>query len=552
MNTPRIQGLVQSLCAGELPAESVWLLEGSQERVQLPPSWVLTLASLQEAPSTPAKIVALPSLSPTLVRQIVKLPPDLLVLTAPDQDPAMRKALLDQCPDLACLGPSAGLWVNPQGQGVQLALDAAQLQAGATPDQNSARLRIAPTPDWILPGLLHLQGQDHVIHGWVDTQALDPQWRALLEGPTPALLAAHCPTPPSIDAKPWDPGLEAIALAHDLAAPIGLAFPASHEALTWLAKTHQASPEPPSSRPLWVKERWDELFLHSAQTQQGHDPELPSQTSPLRQMPPLVAVAVQQALTQLHRWQGPIAFSSDLQAPPQDAERSLEVLQAASEQLTDHESKVVLKGWGFEVTRQAIGKSTSAALSYAQKLGYPVALKAISPQLRHKARANCVALGVTNAAGLKRHYQKINDLAIEVVGEDQLDGVLVSEMVPPGLDIQIRALKGSSGQWSLVARCHQGSRKDDASAPTWTLVDPEHDAWAHRFAKRVIPLHHPEYRQACEDLSLELEKLNWPLQELGDRLFCVDLDPLRIFVDPSRPPTVLDAYIEQDAHIQGL
>lgn len=550
MNHSSIQRLASSLCAAELCAGSVWVFEGAESGVQFPSEWVVQLDDLHATPSEPAQIIVVDRLTPAVVRRLIDTPPTLLLLTGHDHDPNLWKALHEQCPDLCCLGPGAGLWVDPKGSGARLAIDAAQLQPTASP----ARIQIAPTPDWILPGLQQLQTKGHIISGWVNTQGLGAAWRELLGSDIPALLSPLCPNPPLIDAKPWDAKLEAVSLAHDLAAPIGSDFPASFDAFSYLART-LVPPSSPEPERRWLESCWNELFLHSGESQRGIRPELPALNSALRSMPPLIALAVQRAQEQLAQWRGQIdeaqALEFDrIEQDPQDAQRSLEVLQAASEQLTDHESKVVLKGWGFEVTRQAIGKSTSAALSYAQKLGYPVALKAISPQLRQKSRANCVALDVANASSLKRHYQKINDLAIQAVGEEQLDGVLVSEMVPAGLDVQLRALKGASGQWSIMARCQLGARVQDNTALAWTKLSSDLCA-SLRFAARVIPERHPAYDTACKALALELDKLRQPLEELGDRLFCIELDPIRIFSDDLRPPTVLDAYIEQDAHIHG-
>ena len=60
-------------------------------------------------------------------------------------------------------------------------------------------------------------------------------------------------------------------------------------------------------------------------------------------------------------------------------ERSTELLRNAAGVLTDHESKVVLRGFGFEVTRQAVANSASGAAGFADRIGYPVVLKALSP-----------------------------------------------------------------------------------------------------------------------------------------------------------------------------
>ena len=61
------------------------------------------------------------------------------------------------------------------------------------------------------------------------------------------------------------------------------------------------------------------------------------------------------------------------------------MLKGAGQVLTHQESKVVLRGFGFEVTRQAAANSASGAAGFAERIGYPVVPKALSPDLRRRS-----------------------------------------------------------------------------------------------------------------------------------------------------------------------
>lgn len=544
----RGETLAIDLCRAELAPQSVWLVgELPPGQVELPETWTLRVSSLAAGVPSRPRIVVLGALSPSAVRTLEKLSPELVVLVGHAFDASLLEALHRTLGHAWVLGPGAHLRVNPQGRGAQLAVDAALFDAPELAP--GARLRIAPTPEWILPGLSQLQDQD--ITGWLRADTLSPHWRTLLEQERAPWVCAIATKDPGPDAKPWDKGLEAMALAQELSAPLGLDLWPSPELMARLAAP-EGTPDT-SNSVAWDPESWSMLYGMGTQ-RRGYDRPVPSPEDPVRKVSPLLAVELDRAHTQYRRWQEFQDIAEELPLPDalNDASRSLEVLQAASEHLTDHESKVVLKGWGFEVTRQAVGKSASAALSYAQKIGYPVALKAISPSLRHKSAVDCVALDVANASSLKRHYQKLNDRAIQEVGEDQLDGVLVSEMAPEGLDIQIRALRGSSGAWVLFARCIQGLPAWGLANQAWGFL-PETMAASLRFSDRVVPAKCPERQLAVERLATELIRLLEPIEELGERLFCIELDPLRIWTheDATSTATVLDAYIEQDAHIHG-
>ncbi|MGD2271965.1 MAG: acetate--CoA ligase family protein [Desulfobacterales bacterium] len=93
--------------------------------------------------------------------------------------------------------------------------------------------------------------------------------------------------------------------------------------------------------------------------------------------------------------------------------------------MSEYRSKKLLKSYGVPVTREALVQSEVEAVLAAETIGYPVALKACSPELMHKSETGCMALNLKNDTEVHEAYSRI----IEAVDID-LEGVLVQEMVP--------------------------------------------------------------------------------------------------------------------------
>lgn len=79
------------------------------------------------------------------------------------------------------------------------------------------------------------------------------------------------------------------------------------------------------------------------------------------------------------------------------------------------------------------------ALANAERIGYPVALKAESEMLRHRLELGGVRLGITNEAELRSAWTSITGL-IDDMGVDATErGIEVQRMAPPGVACVIRA-----------------------------------------------------------------------------------------------------------------
>jgi len=96
--------------------------------------------------------------------------------------------------------------------------------------------------------------------------------------------------------------------------------------------------------------------------------------------------------------------------------------------LSEYESKKMLAEYGIPVTEEILVQSRDQAVVAAKKIGFPVVLKACSPELMHKSEAGCVELSLTSDDDVANAYDRIlSSISGSIAGE--LEGVLVSEMV---------------------------------------------------------------------------------------------------------------------------
>jgi len=103
--------------------------------------------------------------------------------------------------------------------------------------------------------------------------------------------------------------------------------------------------------------------------------------------------------------------------------------------LLEHEAYNVLKAYGFPVIRSYIAKNTREAEEAAQKLGFPVVLKIVSPDILHKFDFGGVLLNIKNKTEVRNAYKKIIQNVEKRKPDAGILGVIVERMVPPGKEI---------------------------------------------------------------------------------------------------------------------
>jgi len=98
-------------------------------------------------------------------------------------------------------------------------------------------------------------------------------------------------------------------------------------------------------------------------------------------------------------------------------------LRRGQKALSEYDSKLVIQSAGVPIPREKLVKSRSAAVKYANEIGYPVVLKGCSDKAAHKTELGLVKLRLTNPKEVRGAYDEIMGKGVE------LDGVLVQEML---------------------------------------------------------------------------------------------------------------------------
>jgi len=109
--------------------------------------------------------------------------------------------------------------------------------------------------------------------------------------------------------------------------------------------------------------------------------------------------------------------------------RGSECLASGGGSLDEVCSKQVFREYGIACVDEQLCTTVDEAAAAASRLGYPVALKAISSDLPHKTDAGVVALDIANEDVLRNGYETVLDRARQHVASEKIKGILVQRMI---------------------------------------------------------------------------------------------------------------------------
>jgi acyl-CoA synthetase (NDP forming) len=158
--------------------------------------------------------------------------------------------------------------------------------------------------------------------------------------------------------------------------------------------------------------------------------------------------------------------------------------------LNEPETKALLREYGVPGVREALATSAGHAVSIADGIGYPVALKVVSADVVHKAAVGGVRLGVASSAHVGAVFEDMIAAVAAAVPDARIDGVLISEMIDVRSEFLI------------------GTYQDQTFGPTLAFGRGGSQVEEHRkVALRLLPLTGSD----CVDIVASL------LAELDDR-----------------------------------
>jgi len=97
--------------------------------------------------------------------------------------------------------------------------------------------------------------------------------------------------------------------------------------------------------------------------------------------------------------------------------------------LNEAEAKTFLEYYNFPVVKTEVARTVDEAVSIAQRMGYPVVLKILSPQIVHKTEAGGVVLDINSEIELREAFDRIIQRAKEYDPNAEILGVTVQRMV---------------------------------------------------------------------------------------------------------------------------
>ena len=131
--------------------------------------------------------------------------------------------------------------------------------------------------------------------------------------------------------------------------------------------------------------------------------------------------------------------------------------------LNEIDSKALVAGAGIPVTATKLAHTAPEAVAVAARLGFPVALKGVSPAIVHKSDVGGVRLDLCSPAAVTAAFDEVMAAVRTVRPDAPIDGVSVQPMAPAGgLELVVGAsvdpqfghlvMCGLGGAWVEVLR----------------------------------------------------------------------------------------------------
>lgn len=105
--------------------------------------------------------------------------------------------------------------------------------------------------------------------------------------------------------------------------------------------------------------------------------------------------------------------------------------------LTEIEAKQVFEIYGLPVTKTTLAKSEEEAVQIADKTGYPIVMKIVSPDIIHKSDAGGVKVNIKDNAGVREAYKTILANVKVYKADANIQGIAIQEMAPVGTEVII-------------------------------------------------------------------------------------------------------------------
>ncbi|MCS7120619.1 MAG: acetate--CoA ligase family protein [Nitrososphaerota archaeon] len=109
--------------------------------------------------------------------------------------------------------------------------------------------------------------------------------------------------------------------------------------------------------------------------------------------------------------------------------------------LTVDEAFEVAEAYRIPIPKGAIARNRTEAVDIANSIGYPVAMKIVSPEILHKTDVGGVILNVNSSFEVDRHFDELLRRASQLIPQAKISGILIQEMVQQGKEVIVGAIR---------------------------------------------------------------------------------------------------------------
>ena len=111
-----------------------------------------------------------------------------------------------------------------------------------------------------------------------------------------------------------------------------------------------------------------------------------------------------------------------------------ETIQTDHKVITEELSKSILKSYGVKVPPYALVTSAEEAAKQAKKIGFPLVMKVVSPQILHKTDVGGVKVGINDVNDVKKTFKDMHG-RLSKKKDVEVKGILLEKMVPKGVEL---------------------------------------------------------------------------------------------------------------------
>lgn len=209
---------------------------------------------------------------------------------------------------------------------------------------------------------------------------------------------------------------------------------------------------------------------------------------------------------------------------------------ASDGKVSEADALALLAAAGIPVAEAAVVGDAKAAVAFADRVGYPVVLKVVSPDVVHKSDVGGVRTGIGNREELASAYREITASVARALPAARITGMLVQRQVNPGMPGRelIAGISRDPAFGPLVMFGLGGVYVEVLGDVVFRLAPIDRvealamvDAIRGRRMLDAVRGQPAVDRAALADVLVRLSRLAWEFQEIEE----VDMNPLVVTAD---------------------